>query len=179
MQPRTSLTAGMELTNIAERAGQERLPRELRLPWLMTALLLMSLIGIVVACQMLGAEFRHPLPEAQRESLRTTLYAGAIVLFPIANLIRFVQLKLNQTLPLPAGNADIASVAATRYFAAVLVSQALHETLGLFGLVMYMLGDSVNTLYIFAGLSALGLLLYRPKRREYLDIVVALSRDPR
>jgi len=40
---------------------------------------------------------------------------------------------------------------------------------------MFMLGDGFNTLYIFTGLSALGLFLYQPKVSEYSEIIDAIS----
>lgn len=51
---------------------------------------------------------------------------------------------------------------------------SLAEGIGVLGFVMFMLGDDFNTLYIFTGLSALGLYLYRPKQDEYVRIIEAL-----
>ena len=69
----------------------------------------------------------------------------------------------------------LASVAKSRYLVTVIVSMALVEVVGVFGLVMFVLGDGFNTLYIFTGLSALGLFLYRPKVDEYSEIIDAIS----
>jgi hypothetical protein len=67
------------------------------------------------------------------------------------------------------------ATAKSRYFTTVLVSMALVEVVGVFGLVMFMLGDGFNTLHIFTGLSTLGLFLYRPKVDEYSEIIDAIS----
>jgi len=64
-----------------------------------------------------------------------------------------------------------------RYLVTVIVSMSLIESVGIFGFIMFILGDNFNTLYIFSGLSALGMFLYRPKVDEYAKIVEALSTE--
>jgi hypothetical protein len=86
----------------------------------------------------------------------------------MTNLLRHIQLRLNQTMP-------GAKSAKSRYLLTVIVSMSLVESIGVFGLVMFLLGDSFNTLYIFIGMSALGMYLYRPKWVEYESIVAALA----
>ena len=57
----------------------------------------------------------------------------------------------------------------------VIVSMSLIESVGIFGFVTFVLGDNFNTLYIFSGLSTLGMFLYRPKLDEYTMIIEALT----
>jgi hypothetical protein len=64
--------------------------------------------------------------------------------------------------------------AKSRYLLTVIVSLILIESIGVLGFVMFMLGDDYNTLYIFTGLSVLGVYLYRPKYEEYGQVVDAL-----
>ncbi len=109
------------------------------------------------------------LPEERRIIIRTVFYALAILAFPATNLVRHIQLRLNQTMP---GN----TTASSRYFITILVSIILMESTGVLGFVMFLLGDDFNTLYIFTGLAVLGLFLYRPKQLEYESIVTALDR---
>jgi hypothetical protein len=65
-----------------------------------------------------------------------------------------------------------------RYLVTVIVSMALIETVGLFGFILFMLGDSTNNLFILVGLSAFGMFFYRPKIEEYRVIVDALANKP-
>ncbi|MCX7102144.1 MAG: hypothetical protein NTX38_11845, partial [Methylobacter sp.] len=62
-----------------------------------------------------------------------------------------------------------------RYLITNIISMSIIEVVGVFGLIMYLWGDGYNTLYIFTGLSVLGLFLYRPKIDEYLEIIEALA----
>lgn len=141
---------------------------ELLGPWVVTALVLASLAVFLF----IGLHFGHflgdSLPEERRVVIRSIFYGLTIITFPLTNLIRHIQLRLNQTMP---GNKP----AKTRYLVTVIVSMAMVESIGILGFVMFMLGDEYNTLYIFLGLSALGAFLYKPKYEEYNQIADSLS----
>jgi hypothetical protein len=61
------------------------------------------------------------------------------------------------------------------YTTAVIVSLALCDSIGLFGLVLFMLGDSFPTLHVFIGISALAMYFYRPKREELETLATAMQ----
>ena len=150
-----------------------QLKSDLFLPWLIQGVMLASLVVYNIVCITLGDQIQHPLPEAQRVLIRTILYVVAIVTFPMTNLLRYIQLRLNQTMPF--SSIDLEGEAKKRYLVTVIVSMSLIESVGIFGFVMFDLGDNFNTLYNFTGLSALGLFLYRPKVHEYARIIEALT----
>ncbi|MEC4747853.1 hypothetical protein [Methylomicrobium sp. Wu6] len=128
-----------------------------------------GLAAVVAACILQGEPWQLHWPEERLITYRTLFYALAIIIFPLTNLIRYIQIRLCQTMP---GDKP----AKRRYLAAVAVSMALVENIGLLGVALFLLGDGYNTLYIFTGLAALGFILYRPKPSEYLNIVEALAR---
>ena len=187
------------------RVELEQLKSDLILPWVIQGIMLASLAVILIVCIAYGDQVQQPLPEAQRVLLRTIFYIVAIVTFPITNLIRYIQMRLNQTMPYSQAKPEIdncmdsesnasgkgqvnsrleqrsrakhgaVAVAKKRYLVTVIVSLSLIESVGIFGFVMFILGDNYNTLYIFSGLCALGMFLYRPKLDEYIKIVEALT----
>ncbi len=142
----------------------------LRVPWVITGSMVFSLMMYLSLAHLAGAELQGTisLMEEQRILIRTVLYIVAIITLPMTNLLRHVMLRLNQTMPGPYS-------AARRYLVTVVVSMAMVETIGLYGLIMFVLGDDFNNLYIFTGMSALGMYLYRPKASEYRSIVEARS----
>lgn len=141
----------------------------LTLHWAVVGFMVTLLLAYIVFCHTpQGTALQQPLSEHQRILLRTILYIAAIVTMPVTNLIRHIQLRLNQTMP---GNKS----AKSRYLLTVIVSMILIESIGAYGLIMYLLGDGHNTLYIFTIISALGMFLYRPKVDEYQSIVEALA----
>jgi F0F1-type ATP synthase membrane subunit c/vacuolar-type H+-ATPase subunit K len=140
--------------------------------WLVVGMMLLALIIYLIICHQFGHELQEPLPESRRLVIRTIFYALAIAAFPVTNLIRHIQNRLNQTM---SSNKS----AKSRYLLTIIVSMALVEAIGVLGFVMFMIGDDFNTLYIFTGLSALGLYLYRPKEEEYAQIIEALANQYR
>jgi hypothetical protein len=155
------------------RIEPEQLKSDLILPWLIQGFMLATLATFLIVCITYGYQIQEPLPEAQRVLIRTILYVVAIVTFPMTNLIRHIQLRLNQTMPYSRDTPRLE--AKKRYLVTIIVSMSLIESVGVFGFVMFILGDSFNTLYIFSGLSALGMFLYRPKVDEYARIVETLT----
>lgn len=152
---------------------REQLKSDLILPWVIVGMMLTMLVAYIIVCHTLGDRLQQPLPEAQRVLIRTVFYAIAILTFPLTNLIRHIQLRLNQTMPCSQSSHEL--VAKRRYLVTIIVSMSLVEVVGVFGLAMFVLGDDFNTLYIFTGLSALGLFLYRPKPNEYFEIIEAIA----
>lgn len=136
--------------------------------WIVVAAMMVSQLIYIGICHYFGTQIQQGLDLEQRVFIRTLFYALAIATFPLTTLIRHILVRLNQTMP---GS----KTAAQRYLVSVIVSQAMMESVGIFGLVMFILGDDFNTLYIFCGLAILGCFLQRPKPEEYHSIVAALA----
>ncbi len=141
---------------------------DLRAHWFVVGGVVTMLGGYVLACQYFGPQMQIPSEESQRVFIRSVLYAIAIVIFPLAILLRYIMLRLNQTMP---GEAP----AAKRYLVTIVLTQTMTETVALFGLLMFVLGDDYNTLYIFSSMAALGIYLHRPKMEEYGRIIGSLT----
>ena len=146
---------------------REQLKSDLLLPWIITSMMLLMLAVYVFICLYYGNDVRLDNISDPPVLIRTILYIIAIVSFPVTNLIRHIMLRLNQTMP---GDTP----AKSRYLITVMVSLSISESIGIYGLVLFMLGDEVNSLYIFSILSVLAMYLYRPKLEEYAEIVEAL-----
>ena len=143
-------------------------PSDLIYAWIISLIMLIIVIIMLIAGLMLSDNYKSILPQDQLILLRSILYVIAIITFPITNLIRYIQCRLNQTMP--TNTANIKNSAKKRYLITVCVSTLLMSIIGSFGLILFSYGDGTNTLYIFIGLAALGITLYRPKMNEYLEI---------
>lgn len=143
---------------------------ELKLSWCITASAASMLILYLVLAYGYGQQLHatFAITEDQRLILRTIFYGVAIIMLPMTNLIRFIQIRLNQTMPGPAS-------AKQRYQITILVSMCLLDSVGLLGLLIFALGDGYNTLIILVGIASLGVFLYRPKASELLSIAEALT----
>lgn len=136
--------------------------------WLIMAMLMIMQMSYIVLCHTLGSDIQQAINQDHRILIRTIFYVLAIATFPLTTLIRYILVRLNQTM---SGH----KTAQQRYLVSVIVSFAMMETLGIFGFIMFILGDDYNTLYIFSGLAILGFFLQRPKQEEYQAIVAALK----
>ncbi|WP_333873134.1 hypothetical protein [Methylobacter sp.] len=192
---------------MGNQVEREQLQSDLILPWVIVGMMLVMLTAYIIICQVMGEQLQQPLQEDRRVMIRSIFYVIAIVTFPLTNLIRHIQLRLNQTMPsshatqgavaddcMDAGGTTprtgevelrleqqsratqgAVAEAKSRYLVTIIVSMSLVEVVGIFGLLMFVFGDGFNTLYIFTGLSALGLFLYRPKIDEYSEIIDAIA----
>ena len=64
-----------------------------------------------------------------------------------------------------------------KYSTALIVSLGLSESIGIYGFVLFLLGDDLQTLYIFIGISALAIYVHRPKREEIETLAIAMQTD--
>lgn len=62
-----------------------------------------------------------------------------------------------------------------KYAIAMMVSLALSASIGIYGFILFMLGDDFRTLYIFIGISALAMFFYRPKMEELETLAIAMQ----
>jgi hypothetical protein len=61
----------------------------------------------------------------------------------------------------------------SHYTVAVIISLALADSIGIYGLVLFLLGDSLQVFYTFIGISALAMVFYRPRREEMERLALA------
>ena len=90
--------------------------------------------------------------------LRTFGYAFAIGLFPIIGAIRR---RIQSQIPTMRRTSE--NRLFNRDLAGLILGLALAESIGIAGFLLFQVGDDLNTLYIFVGLSALAMILHRPK----------------
>lgn len=145
-------------------------------PWVIT-----SLVFILLCSSLLFIpgyiHWQPPLSPPHEDLIlwRTGCYVGAILLLPITNLLRYIFLRLNQTMPPLTPMINVSMLAKKRYTLTVFVSQSIMAIIGSLGAMMFSLGDSANTLYILIGVAGLGAFLYRPKHDEFQSIAHALT----
>ncbi len=62
----------------------------------------------------------------------------------------------------PLGETEVAA----KYRTATMIGSGLYEAIGLFGLVLVLLGDSLQSMYMFVLVASMGMLLHRPKMED-------------
>lgn len=137
--------------------SEQQLQSDLVTAGIIRAVSLMSLMALLVICHIYADTIQIGLDEQQRIIIRTVLYVVAILTFPVLKFTRHVMLRLQRNKKSPK----------SRYLLAITVTMVISESIGIYGFVMYVLGDSYNTLYILTMLSALAMFLHKPDKEEY------------
>jgi F0F1-type ATP synthase membrane subunit c/vacuolar-type H+-ATPase subunit K len=146
--------------------------------WIIWGAIAGSLVIYIVICNLIGGQIRRPIgPGFPLVLLRNILYGIGIVALIATHFIRnFILRKppdgpelVSTSQPSPHDLAKIYS----KYTTAMIISLAFCESVGIYGLVLFFLGDSFQAMYTFMIISAAGMFYYRPKREE----IEALSRE--
>ncbi len=150
---------------------KEAIEKGLLTLWIIWAAVMGSLFIYVFICHQFGDEIRGNMSQDIPVTLlRNILYGiAAITLFLTHFLKRFMLAgtssgsvsRASKSGPTPNQPAFFA-----KYTTALIVSLAFSESIGIYGLVLFFLGEGFQTLYTFIGISALAIYFYRPKREE-------------
>jgi F0F1-type ATP synthase membrane subunit c/vacuolar-type H+-ATPase subunit K len=153
---------------------------QLSVLWIIWGAMVVSLCIYVLICHLVGDGIRQSVdPDFPLDLLRNILYAVGIFTLFLAHFLRRFILA-----PRSGGTGSMSSKPPPlkeqspvigKYTSAMLLSLALSESIGIYGLVLFFLGDSFQTLYIFIGISALGMFHYRPKPEEIEKLAVAMQ----
>jgi hypothetical protein len=145
----------------------------LRIIWLA---MLGTLIVYLFICYQFGNQIQQP-PGSQYPlaTLRNIFFGLAAVTLLISHFLRRFMLTgrsgSSATTPSKSPSPSDLSPILGKYATALIISLALSESIGIFGLVLFILGDSYQTLYIFVGISAIAMFFYRPKKQELVELI--------
>lgn len=132
----------------------ERVLAAAKIIWLA---LLGSLALYLVVGRLAAPRFASPMSGETYAVLRTALIALGIVTLIAAKYLRRLILGAGQ---------DRRATVPQRYASAVIASLAMSESVGIYGLVLYLLGKNEMDLYLLVGISAAAMFYFRPRPEE-------------
>ena len=125
----------------------------IRIIWLA---MLASLAIYLVVCQLAGDAIRQEVGnDVPLDLMRRILIGISAALLLLIDVVRKRTLKPREGMTPEA--------AVQRYSVTSLVSYAIAESIGIFGMVLYFLGESDIYLYFLIAISAMTMVYYRPK----------------
>jgi hypothetical protein len=143
----------------------------LRILW---GAILASLFIYLVIAHLLGGEVRQRAGATVSVPLfRNVLIVIGIIEILIIRFLRKRMLSKDALLKLRErrGPSDQMPIVA-QYTTVVVISAALAESIGIYGLLLYFLGADIQTFYVFLAVSAALLIFYRPKKEELATLVL-------
>ena len=149
--------------------------------WVIWGAMLGSLFIYVVVCHVLGEGFgRVEGSDLPIGLFRKILAVVGVVVVLVAYFMRRSILSGQRGIPQPKPVERTIGWNTTpfiaKYIAVVIVSLALSESIGIFGFVLFILGDSFQTLYTFIVVSALAMFFFRPKNEELEKLTIAYKK---
>lgn len=142
----------------------ETLQKQFKVLQIIWVAMLMSLGVYLAICHLAGDSIRQGVSGSMPlDMIRNVLFGVSVAELMVVQYIRKLMLQFSR------GTAQQA--VAQRYSTASIISYAISESIGIYGLVLYFLGDDVQYLYVLMGISALAIFYYRP-RYEVLEELV-------
>jgi F0F1-type ATP synthase membrane subunit c/vacuolar-type H+-ATPase subunit K len=144
--------------------------KQLQVLWIIWAAMLGSLGIYVLICLLWGDALQRPASPFPIDLMRDILYGIAVLTVILTHFLRNFILggRSGGSGPMslqPPSPSDQSAVAG-KYATAMIVSLALSESIGIYGLILFLLGDDLRTVFIFNGIAAIAMFFYRPKREE-------------
>lgn len=142
----------------------DRLLMVLKIVWLA---LLGSLALYLAVGRFVGPEFASPVSKETFAIIRAALLALGFVTLVAAKYVRGLILG-------PGGRAagpDRQASLPQRYSSAVIASLAMSESIGIYGLFLFLLGKNEMDLYLLVGISAAAMYYFRPRREELINLL--------
>lgn len=128
------------------------------------AAMLLSLAVYLVVGRIVATNLPAPLTGEVFATLRLVLYALGFATLIAARFVRkrILDGTTRSVEPLPDRPASFMQ----KYTTAVIVNLAMAESVGIYGLVLFLLGRDTTDLYVLMGISAAAMVYYRPRREE-------------
>lgn len=145
--------------------------------WIIWAAIFGSLFVYIFICHQFGADIRQNINQNSFVPLlRNILYGVAIITLFLIHILRKLMIAGKfggfQSASLKPGMQSNQPSFLARYTVTLIISLALSESIGIYGLLLFLLGEDFQTLYTFTGISALAMYFYRPKREELENLAV-------
>jgi hypothetical protein len=146
--------------------SEQELSKALRVQSILFYALLFSLAVYLFVGLYVGKNAKTTIDADALSTIRTALYAIALVELLIAKPIRNFILK--KGLPGAVKTVPTVHPIVQKYRIAMVIACAITESIGIYGLVLFILGKNPIDLYVLIIVSALAMLQFRPKREELL-----------
>jgi hypothetical protein len=121
------------------------------------------------------SSFSTSMDEKILKIIRNVLYLVSIVTLVATKYIRNIILRSKLTES--HQGAKFRHPALSKYSTAMIVSLALSESIGIYGLVLAFLGGNTTDLYLLVFIAAAATVYYRPKKEEVVGLAKQLKKS--
>jgi len=148
--------------------------------WIIWAAMFGSLAVIVIACYAMSDTLKlFALQDFSISLARNILLAVSAVLFVMTGNIRRFQMhgkSIAQRIARRNRSESDINLILLKYMSVMIISLMLSEIIGIFGLLLFLLGQDFSSLYIFVAFSAVSMLINCPKSKEVQNILEKMNK---
>ncbi len=138
--------------------------------------LLGSLAVYLVVCKVVGDQLTISMAGSQLEVFKYALFGIAVM--TLFGAYFFLKLLLKNIVGMPGTGRQTASHPAVgKYTVVIVIVMALLESIGIYGVVLFMVSKDAVSLYQLVVLSAIGMLYFRPKKEELISLAERMGSD--
>ena len=163
--------------NIIKTKGVEELKKGMQTLWIIWGAMFGSLLVYLIVCHVMAD--RVKMKDIPFALFRNILYIIVAVELVIAYYIRKLLLKVR---PAKQGSTTLNEAtglkyrpALSKYTSALIVSLAIVDSIGIYGVVFFFMSRDFQSLYIFTTISAIAMFIYRPKMEEIEKLAMDLK----
>lgn len=142
--------------------------------WIIWSAMLISLCIYIFICHLLENQISQNLNTSlPLDPIKYILFIVAFAELVISYFLRRYLLTsgiAGLSSPINSPHSSAQSSYLGRYSVAMIIALAISESIGIYGLVLFFLGASFQTLYTFIGISGIAIVFYRPKKDEIITL---------
>jgi len=168
--------------NMFEIEEEQRLDKILKITKIIWSAIFVSLPIYLIVCkliekqQILIVDPTFPINTFSAVLLVVSV-ATLFVTFFIRKKLLHVKHQSKSVTSTTGSSGDWIDQVKARYSIAVVLSAALSESVGIYGLVIFLLSLKMVMLYQFLLLSTVGLYIFRPRKKELMDFAAKIKRQ--
>ena len=157
-----------------EKEEMQHLQKNWKVNMIIWGAIFASLPVYLIICKLLDKQqLVGQDPDLPMETIAIVLIVASIVTLFVTSLIRKKLIKVENSRVIVSDETGLSvpwvHQVTARYTAAMVISAALSESIGIYGLVVFLLSQNFVLFYQFLFLSAAGMLYYRPRKEELMD----------
>jgi len=159
---------------------QKALKGVLRKAWFVWIVMFCSLPVALIACYAMADDLKvFSVQDIPLSISRNILLVSAAILFIVTGNIRRFQLhakSIAQRATRTPPTMNVHDQIIIKYLSVMIISLALSEVIGVFGVLLFILSGDFQSLYLFIAISAAAMLLYCPKWNEIQGIAIKMDK---
>lgn len=159
-----------------EQMEMKQLDTGWRVTLLIWGAILASLGVYLVVCMMVEKELQINLdPNLPLETIKYALFGVSFITLFVVYYLRKFLLKSISSNVISGQTSSSQHPAVGKYLVLVIITSALLESIGIYGIVLFFLAKDTSSLYQLLIISAGAMIYFRPRKEELLNIAAQMK----